>query len=433
VGACQFLLRELEKTDIHIDSGPDSGPDGGPDAGPEEQPGADDIWVRLNATCDETLYPQCADLRPLYFQCSAGIHLGSVPKFNKVWIGGSFSFPHSEVVKQPNSVMGIPIEEGWPEGPITCRVYLDAIANDTSPNSADLYDFDRFFVLKKGEINAVDMDLTEQPASDEVWIELNVDCDLDECSQDRTLEFYGYDGGVDNRPDPPVYTYQWSGVTFPHKEIVKESKPGVPWPQADITVGAYYDMTEGDDMTEKGDPQYTNRTYTLQAGTMNRVNMTLHETPPVDESWVYVHVTCPLPECERNNELLIYFYDWPSAPATYPKHYNYFPNKDGYPEYITFPFEALFKYSWRNRVDYPDQIQQWPTSGELLGGAFVDYDKVTECYISPLEPASKLIPLPVPPDNLPVPPPIIMAAGEISHVDLTLELGNSSYGCDAGL
>jgi hypothetical protein len=439
VGACQFLIQELEKTDISIDNGPDSGTDAGPDAGPEEQPGADDIWVRLNVTCDESLYSNCADPRPLYFQCADGVHLdsgASAIKYNKVWTGGSFSFPHSGIVKQPNSVMGNPIEEGWPEGPVTCRVYLDAISNDTSPNSVDLYDFDRFFVLKKGEINDADMDLTEQPALDEVWIELNVDCTLPECSQDRTLEFYGYDGGVDERPDPPDYTYQWPGVTFPYKEIIKESKPGVPWPQADITVGAYYDLADGDGMAAKGDPQYTDRTHTLVAGTMNRINMTLHGTPPDTESWMYVHIECDLPECEQNDEIMIYFYAEPITDLeTYPLHYNYFPRDGEYPEFITFPIEGLFKFSYKNRVDFPGQTQPWPTDpiNRLLGGAFVDYDKDTECYISSLEPSSQFRP-PIPMGPPPIPDWLPMTGGEISHVNFTLELNNPSYDCmpDAG-
>ncbi|MCP4199483.1 MAG: hypothetical protein GY762_20235 [Proteobacteria bacterium] len=422
VGACQFLLRELEKTDISIDGSPD------------EQPGPDDIWVRLNATCDETLYPHCADLRPLSFQCSEGVHLDSVlaPKYNKVWTESSFSFPLSEVVKQPNSVMGVPIEEGWPEGPITCQVYLDATHGDSSPNSDDLYDFDRFFALKRGEINDVDMDLTEQPAPDEVWIELNVDCTLPDCNQDKTLGFYGYDGGVDNRPDPPKYTYRWSDATFPHKEILKEAEPGVPWPQENITMGAYYDLTDGDGVAAKGDPQYTDRTRTLVAGTMNRVNMILHGTPPDTEAWMYVHIECDLAECEHNDEIMMYFYEYPIVDfETYPLHYNYFPRDDGYPEYITFPIEGLFKFSYKNRVDFPGQTLPWPTDplNTLLGGAFVDYDKETECYISPLEPSSQFRPFPGPPTGGPIPDPLAMEGGKISHVNITLELDNPSFDC----
>jgi hypothetical protein len=317
---------------------------------------------------------------------------------------------------------------------------LDAISNDTSPNSVDLYDFDRFFVLKKGEINDVDMDLTEQPALDEVWIELNVDCTLPECSQDRTFEFYGYDGGVDERPGPPDYTYQWPGVSFPYKEIIKESKPGVPWPQVDITVGAYYDMTADDGMAATDDPQYTDRTHTLAAGTMNRINMTLHGTPPDTEAWMYVHIDCDLPECENNDEIMIYFYEYPIVDfETYPLHYNYFPRDDGYPEYITFPVEGLFKFSNKNRVDLPGQTQPWPTvpgpPNELLGGAFMDYDKEPGCYISQLEPSSEFLPFDPPgPAPGPIPDPISMTGGEITHVNFTLELNNPSYDCmpDAG-
>jgi hypothetical protein len=315
---------------------------------------------------------------------------------------------------------------------------LDAIANDTSPNPNDLQDFDRFFVLKKGQINDIDLDLTEQPESDEVWIELNVDCPLSECSQDKTLRFYGYDGEVDNRQDPPDYALEWSQVTFPHKVIIKEPEQGISWPQDSITVGAYYDLTSGDGMAAKGDPQYTDRTHTLVAGRMNRVSVTLHGTPPDTESWMYVHIDCDLPECEHNREVLIYFYEYPLGDfETYPLHYIYLPGEDGFPEYITFPVEGLFKFSHKNRVDFPGQTQPWPIDPAdlLLGGAFVDYDQETECYISQFEPASRFIPIP----PFPVPDPLAMESGKISHVDFTLDLNNPSFDCmppsdpDAGL
>jgi hypothetical protein len=148
---------------------------------------------------------------------------------------------------------------------------------------------------------------------------------------------------------------------------------------------------------------------------------------------MYVHIECDLPECEDNNEIMMYFYEYPIVDfETYPLHYNYFPRNDGFPGYITFPIEGLFKFSYKNRVDFPDQILDWPTNpaDQLLGGAFVDYDKETECYISQLEPSSEFLPFDPPgPAPGPIPDPLSMEGGKISHVNITLELDNPSFDC----
>lgn len=329
------------------------------------EPGPDDIWVKLTVNCDLEV---CADGNHLKFY--ADLLKEDLSDGSNFYIDfGAVTFPFTTLLKKTSNMMGK--EYDWPSVTLVGGVYYDVneedlkVAADIDPKTTgNIWNF------QKGKINEVVLTLEDELSADDVWIDLTIECEEAVCSEvGQSFHFALYDG--DEQSGAPDYYLELKNITYPFHQVVRRMNHifGYPkyLPAGNVTGGGYHD-SDPDDTTNglpnmSIDPTDLHNTYPLKKGELNTMKLKLHLLPKEVDVWIKLTVYCDDPVCQNDGDLRFYAYDGNEETGD-PDYFNSFGQ-------VTFPFHTMIKASASYAA--PGTPKTFPQAN-IIGGAFYDLD-----------------------------------------------------------
>lgn len=208
---------------------------------------------------------------------------------------------------------------------------------------------------------------TELPGTDEIWVKLTVNCDLDVCADGNDLKFYAFVGDEDLKNKDPAYWMSFGPVDeFPFNRLLKNGKTmmgvTVPWQANSLTGGVYYDLdAEDNKVAAEIDPKSTGNEWKFKMGEINDVVLNLEDDPSEDDVWIDLTIECDEADCSLPGGLFHFaLYDGDEQ-AGMPDYYAAF-------QPITYPFHKIIRRMTNPSTESPKDLP----NANVTGGGYHD-------------------------------------------------------------
>jgi hypothetical protein len=376
LGGCNLLLEEAEKGALD-----------------EETPDPGQAWMRLIVNCSTD---SCDPELPhnLYFYAYEGMHDWSMDQHTAdldyiYFEERDATFPFSKLYKIARNQLQTDFP--WPTARYTGGVFYDLNSGDgsagTNPlgSAVDPQDRNNYIKLDPDKTNELKFDLYQNPRSDETKVDIEVLCELNDCTQntDKYLRVVLDKDTVEVLDPFPDYYFELPGVPFNNNiqgvvydtPVDKEDRNKV-WEEGPMIGGAFLDMVipEGQTPADRDvnyipgqDPYDMKNLYMNEYGKITYVRLRFPNEPSESENFVHLTVDCDPEVIDCNHltrdgaALKFYMYkgDWEFAQT--PDFYKEWRNP-------VFPLEVYLEKG----EDVDGEAVNWPVNEAITGGAYLD-------------------------------------------------------------